>query len=278
MIELIDNRAANAASCSGTNATLAALVKRTDPGAAFSVVGEFGPADQQTLFEAPALTWASKSIAVAGQFKSAQGLSVVMDLTTATEGDADQIVASATSALSTPPAAPAGALETFLAHTNVARPAATQVRLRVTLSRDQFTRLIGYVASNNNCVNGFLQGDILVDPLEAHDSDLTLPSPRDFKIPPELRVGRGNAGNAEAILSFRLAASPIVTCRYRGGASVAHPTDPADVAKGLKLKLTSCTNGATSGSTFNADSFKLHLAGGDTQAGRLTVQAPLVCL
>lgn len=91
-----------------------------------------------------------------------------------------------------------------------------------------------------------------------------------FKIPAELPVVAGNAGNAPATLSFT-ASGVAVTCNYVGGASVAHPVDSADVTAGLKYLFSSCSSGATVGNVVDASPVTVHVDDGDGLAGTTTV-------
>lgn len=91
-----------------------------------------------------------------------------------------------------------------------------------------------------------------------------------FKIPAELPVVAGNAGNAPATLSFT-AGGVAVACNYIGGASVAHPVDSADITAGLKYLFGSCSSGASVGNVVDASSVTVHLDDGDSEAGTTTV-------
>jgi RHS repeat-associated protein len=94
------------------------------------------------------------------------------------------------------------------------------------------------------------------------------------RIPAELPVIAGNAGNAPATLTFS-AVGVTVTCNYLGGASVAHPSDPADITQGLKYLFVSCSNGAGIGNVVNASSATLHVDDGDDTAATTTVSLVL---
>lgn len=94
-----------------------------------------------------------------------------------------------------------------------------------------------------------------------------------LKIPATLPVVAGNAGNAPATVTVS-AVGVNVTCNYVGGASVAHPSDPADVTQGLAYVFVSCSNGAVAGNVVNAASITVHIDGDDT-AGTTTVTLPL---
>jgi hypothetical protein len=279
VVELVENHQAPASACSGTNATLASLVKRADPAAALWLISTINAADQEIMLDSEALAWAKKSTQMISHFKSAGGLSILLDLTTAQDADANEILAKAQPTLADIGRPPTATLETLLGNTAVTKPAPSQVRFRTTLSLDLFRQLIGLLTLSTACVNGHLNAGLTFNPAAVHDAELTLPQARDFKIPTHLRALVGNGGNAEALLSFRLGEGATVTCRYRAGASTAHPTDPADVELGRTYTLVQpCSNGAPAGAQARASWFKLHLEGADAQAGKATVRAPLVCL
>jgi hypothetical protein len=92
--------------------------------------------------------------------------------------------------------------------------------------------------------------------------------------PPELPVVAGNAGNAPATLTVS-AVGVTVTCNYVGGASVPHPSDPGDIAAGLKYLFSSCSNGAVVGNLVNASSVTIHVDDGDDSAAITRVSVPL---
>jgi hypothetical protein len=277
--EVVDSfAAAPAAACSGGNPALAATLQRTDTGSALWLVGAFSAEDQAGLRDSEAIAWADRTTRMAATFKARGGLSVLLDLTTGQAGETDAVVTKATNLFARLPRPPAGILESLLTSTTVTRPAPTEARFRTALSLDQFRRLIGYATSTDDCVNGFAQAVRSFTPPAEHDGQSTLPGPRSFKIPPHLRVVEGNAGNHQATLTYRLGSEGAITCRYQGGGSSSHPTEPADVAAGQRYNLQSCSNGASAGALVRADWLRLHLEGADAQAGRAAVRAPLVCL
>lgn len=70
-------------------------------------------------------------------------------------------------------------------------------------------------------------------------------TPQRFKIPFNLPVVEGNAGNHCASLVFKLDDNRTVRCRFRGGASVSHVgTDVVQYALGLNYIFDRCTEGA----------------------------------
>ena len=72
------------------------------------------------------------------------------------------------------------------------------------------------------------------------DATQTLPSPTAFRVPEALYVERGNAGNAVTTFRFRdEKEGGIVTCSYRGGAGIAHPTSEHDVLAGRRYRFAS---------------------------------------
>jgi hypothetical protein len=99
-------------------------------------------------------------------------------------------------------------------------------------------------------------------PNHSVDAEITLSSPLRFNIPTEAQVVVGNAGNQLAKLEFTVG-NHEVACLYKGGASKAHPTSPADIEKGKKYILSSCTGGTNPGDIVSAEHFTFHLVNGD---------------
>ncbi len=97
------------------------------------------------------------------------------------------------------------------------------------------------------------------------DGQAIFPAPVSFEIPKEIPLILGNAGNQTATLSFRRSSGALVTCQYAGGAAVAHPTSPLEIARGRKYGFTSCSDGSVAGATAAATQFTLSVVGGDCQ-------------
>ncbi|XYH97159.1 hypothetical protein ACMHYB_56895 [Sorangium sp. So ce1128] len=97
--------------------------------------------------------------------------------------------------------------------------------------------------------------------------------PFTFELPSEIPVVSGNAGKGWVVFAHRDGESdPFTYCFYQGGASVWHPTTPADVAAGEKYEFVACTDDAVPGDDVVADHFKLSVLKGDQQAGTTTVE------
>lgn len=100
---------------------------------------------------------------------------------------------------------------------------------------------------------------------------VSLEHPITFEIPAEIPVTEGNAGNHWAHLRFRLGSGPVVRCSYRGGASVPHPSTPAQLALAARYVFFGCNNGMAAGDDAEADWFKLRvLHGGNACFGGRT--------
>lgn len=89
-------------------------------------------------------------------------------------------------------------------------------------------------------------------------------APVAFNIPDHLPVTSGNAGNGEATLGFVNPIGVAVTCTYRGGASVLHPTEELDRMKGLRYVFESCSNGQEANDPAEGSSFTLTVVSGDS--------------
>jgi hypothetical protein len=123
------------------------------------------------------------------------------------------------------------------------------------------------------CADLVVEGSRSYCPPGRDDGMVTPAYPGSFAIPAELPVIGGNAGNGYAALAFRRpAASTEIRCRYRGGASRAHPTSPADVARGLRYHLQSCTDGGRAGDVVQADRVSLRIESGDSRRGATRVR------
>ena len=95
-------------------------------------------------------------------------------------------------------------------------------------------------------------------------------APVQFQIPARIAVGEGNAGNFPAVISFTIGGTT-VTCQYKGGASIAHPTDQLDVAKGYAYLFQSCSNGLAAGATATGTNFTPTIKGDPQAVGAATV-------
>lgn len=87
--------------------------------------------------------------------------------------------------------------------------------------------------------------------------------PVSFEVPDELRVSKGNAGMGTATLTFVTPSGTTVTCTYQGGATVPHPDNFLEFAKGLTYNFVSCSNGSVPGDTNQGTSFTLDVTGDD---------------
>lgn len=86
-----------------------------------------------------------------------------------------------------------------------------------------------------------LSGTRRYSPSRWADGELTFPLGAIATIPATMPVTEGNAGNHWTWLTFVLAGDfEPVRCMYRGGASRANPTSPADIARGLTVSLARC--------------------------------------
>ncbi|MCC7386416.1 MAG: PKD domain-containing protein [Deltaproteobacteria bacterium] len=103
--------------------------------------------------------------------------------------------------------------------------------------------------------------------------------PMRFTVPQRLDVTAGNGGNHWCDLYFRDPATGTThSCRYKGGASQAHPNSPSQIALGLFYNFLSCTNGMVPGSVAGADYIRLRVANGDSYLAvtevRVTLREP----
>jgi hypothetical protein len=99
-------------------------------------------------------------------------------------------------------------------------------------------------------------------PSHSIDAETTLTSPLRFTIPSEADVLVGNAGNQLARLEFTSGQHDIA-CLYKGGASKAHPTSPADIVKGKRYLFLTCTDGSAPGDVATSSHVTFHIANGD---------------
>ncbi|HEY3236277.1 MAG TPA: hypothetical protein VGJ84_16285 [Polyangiaceae bacterium] len=104
-----------------------------------------------------------------------------------------------------------------------------------------------------------------------------LDKPIEFDIPAALRVVEGDAGNHEAVLSFRTADGKQIRCFYRGGSSQSHPTDALELAKARLYRFDHCQGGFAAGDRTQSNWFQLSVQSGDNMhpIGRTTVEVGL---
>jgi hypothetical protein len=95
-------------------------------------------------------------------------------------------------------------------------------------------------------------------------------------VPAALPVTIGNAGNGLATYSI-VNGLHATACEYRGGASVLHPTTPADIAAGKSYRLVGCSGGVHAGQAIAADYVLLAVELGDNRdaAGETVVTLPI---
>lgn len=101
----------------------------------------------------------------------------------------------------------------------------------------------------------------IVESKPAADNSTT---PVSFTIPDHLPVTSGNAGNGEATFSFTNTSGETVVCTYRGGASVAHPTEELDQMKGRWYLFESCNGGQQPGEPQLGTHFSTQVVSGDS--------------
>jgi hypothetical protein len=113
-------------------------------------------------------------------------------------------------------------------------------------------------------------------PSRRDDGLVLLGGPTSVAIPVVLPVTRGNAGNQHATLQLRVPGSSAeIRCTYRGGASRLHPVDPADLERGRRYELRTCTGGRRAGDLVETDRISLRIDGGDAWRGTTSVRAEL---
>jgi hypothetical protein len=112
-------------------------------------------------------------------------------------------------------------------------------------------------------------------PTNATDGEQLLHAAMRFTIPSVVPVVEGNAGNKVLTLTFDQHGANGTTCRYRGGASKAHPAQPDDVQAGLQYVLDACDGALTAGTVASANHFVLHVQGGDSALPRTSVALTL---
>jgi hypothetical protein len=109
------------------------------------------------------------------------------------------------------------------------------------------------------------------------DGEATLDQPIEFKVPRQLPVIQGNAGNHKARLSFRTASGEQVDCEYRGGSRDPHPDTELEYMLAQVYLFEKCSSGALANSVQQSSWFKLHVITGDQKdAANVTrIQVPL---
>lgn len=120
------------------------------------------------------------------------------------------------------------------------------------------------------------------NPSAWQDATQTFAPSLKWKLPAEVPVLAGNAGNHWITISYSLGTSDAgpdaggpVSCRFKGGASQAHPNSPSQIALGLKYVFLWCTNGATPGTIIEADRITVHVDNGDSYKSPTTVELAL---
>ncbi len=111
-------------------------------------------------------------------------------------------------------------------------------------------------------------------------SVITPERPVSFEIPRDIWVKVGNAGNGILELTFRAPdvlgqPGPTTVCTYHGGSPVAAPTTDFDVAKGLRYRAPTCTNGYKYGDSAIGAYFEVEIVSDATNAAQTTVDLNL---
>lgn len=99
------------------------------------------------------------------------------------------------------------------------------------------------------------------DPVGATPGTATPAGPVTFEIPARIPLTGGNAGNATATLTFTDPSGTLVTCTYRGGASLLSPQTLLEIARGREYRFESCSNGQVAGDTAVGTDFGLDIDG-----------------
>jgi len=86
-------------------------------------------------------------------------------------------------------------------------------------------------------------------------------------------LAAGNAGNHNVTITFT--SSAVVTCRYRGGSSQAHPNNATQLALARQYVFQSCSNGAAVGARIAASRVSVRVDNGDSNPGATRVAVPL---
>jgi hypothetical protein len=259
------------------NAQLRALVGRAGSSTAVWAAGVLTAEDRDLLRSSDVSKWAADVREIFAELALDGGWRSTLHLDLKDQNKARNLETDAKRFLASTTRAPTGVIELLLANTQASR-SSTTVRLQTTLATARIQQMLSFITGQDGCYNGYLQAVRSANPPGAEDAEDPQAGGKRFKVPIELRVIRGNAGNHEAMLSFRTGTAAPVTCRYRGGSSQQHPTSPEQIQRGLKYLLTTCTGGITGGAVVAADWVKLNIAGADAQAGQALVQAHLVCL
>ena len=110
------------------------------------------------------------------------------------------------------------------------------------------------------------------DPSAWCDDRTFLEDPYQFRIPEELEVTNGNAGNHWAELHV-----DDITCVYQGGSSQAHPGQgTSQWQKGLTYNFSYCSNGAQAKDKIKAEHhIRLHISNGDSNHSPTRIQLNL---
>ncbi len=90
---------------------------------------------------------------------------------------------------------------------------------------------------------------------------ITRGGPFDFTVPSSLPVEYGNAGNHSATLELTLSGGGIVSCEYKGGSAVPHPTSLAEKAAGKNYNFVSCDDDTPAGATVTVTRVELTVSG-----------------
>jgi hypothetical protein len=125
------------------------------------------------------------------------------------------------------------------------------------------------------CRNVELDASVSYVPIDFwHDGNEIFVPPFEFSIPANIPVTAGNAGDGYALFTFVEPSLRVVTCVYRGGATVDHPTTTSQIAAGELYDFDDCDNGAHAGDLETAALVTLHVQSGDVRnaAGETAVR------
>lgn len=123
-----------------------------------------------------------------------------------------------------------------------------------------------------------LQATKTYSPSRWTDADVSFASPFTFALPSEIPVTAGNSGNHWVTMTLFLTGGCQTTCRYRGGASQAHPQGATQLALATRYVFDFCTGqgmGLAAGSAVQVDRVKLHLDNGDSWQPMTRVEVTL---
>lgn len=126
-----------------------------------------------------------------------------------------------------------------------------------------------------------------IPPSSTTDGVYTVAVPTPISLPDQLDVTMGNAGNHCAELALKRASdNATIRCRYRGGANVAHPFTPVEIAAGKRYVFDGCTQGAAcpvrngtleplavGDEVTIVEELRLHISNGDSYVGETHVRA-----